>query len=111
MIEFYIIPQEVFNDIEICSTSKLLYSLIVNLSIKDGFCIESNSYLAEKLNVKKGRVSELIQELIKANYIDSEHIYREYSKSIMFRKLTPMKFFYEIKLINKLHNDYYSVPF
>jgi DNA-binding MarR family transcriptional regulator len=109
MITPYIIPEEVFNDVEICSTSKLLYSLIMNLSLKDGFCIESNSYLAEKLNVKKGRISELIQELIKSNYVESEHVYREYSKSIMYRKLTPIKHFSEVKLINELYNDY--LPF
>lgn len=107
-MEMYLIHPQIFEDNRICSTAKLLFSLICNLSIKDGVCTASNNYLGEKLSLKKERVSKLITELVKYDYLKSECKYKENNKHYFEERiLTPLSLNFTIP-INI--NDYtYSI--
>ncbi len=63
--------------------------MILYLS-KEKECIMSNSYISELLNITKIQASRIINSLKKKGYIKVEMTYKENSKEIALRKITPI---------------------
>lgn len=63
--------------------------MILYLS-KEKECIISNSYISELLNITKIQASRIINSLKKKGYIKVEMTYKEISKEIALRKITPI---------------------
>lgn len=88
---YSIIPATVRYDNKIRDKAKLLYSEITALSNKDGYCYATNKYFANLYNVSTTTISTLIKELIDNGYIESNIIYKEGSKEILYRYLKLFK--------------------
>lgn len=68
-METYIkIPDSVLNK-NISANAKILYSKLLLLSHKKGFCFASNKYLAELLRLSTRTITKLISELKNENLI------------------------------------------
>ena len=63
--------------------------MILTLS-KNHECIMSNSYISSMLNISKVHASRLISSLRDKGYINVKIIYKENSKQILKRVLTPI---------------------
>lgn len=63
--------------------------MILYLS-KEKECIMSNLYISELLNITKIQSSRIINSLKKKGYIKVEMTYKENSKEIVLRKITPI---------------------
>lgn len=63
--------------------------MILYLS-KEKECIMSNLYISELLNITKIQSSRIINSLKKKGYIKIEMTYKENSKEIALRKITPI---------------------
>lgn len=83
------IPYEIVTDIKLNDKEKIIYSMILYLS-KEKECIMSNSYISELLNITKIQSSRIINSLKKKGYIKIDIIYKENSKEITLRKITPI---------------------
>lgn len=83
------IPYEIVTDIKLNDKEKFIYSMILYLS-KEKECIMSNSYISELLNITKIQSSRIINSLKKKGYIKIDIIYKENSKEIALRKITPI---------------------
>ena len=83
------IPYEVLIDTKLNDKEKIVYSMILYLS-KEKECIISNSYISELLNITKIQASRIINSLKKKGYIKVEMTYKENSKEIALRKITPI---------------------
>ena len=83
------IPYEIVADIKLNDKEKIVYSMILYLS-KEKECIISNSYISELLNITKIQSSRIINSLKKKGYIKVEMTYKENSKEIAIRKITPI---------------------
>lgn len=83
------IPYEILTDIKLNDKEKFVYSMILYLS-KEKECIMSNSYISELLNITKIQASRIINSLKKKGYIKVDIIYKENSKEIALRKITPI---------------------
>ena len=71
--EYIKIPIWVFNNYQLSAGAKLLYSLILSLSKKDGYCYASNIYLSKLLAVSVRTVTSKLNELIEENLIEIEN--------------------------------------
>ena len=83
------IPYEILTDIKLNDKEKFVYSMILYLS-KEKECIMSNSYIIELLNITKIQASRIINSLKKKGYIKVDIIYKENSREIALRKITPI---------------------
>ena len=83
------IPYEVLIDTKLNDKEKIVYSMILYLS-KEKECIISNSYISELLNITKIQSSRIINSLKKKGYIKVEMTYKDNSKEIALRKITPI---------------------
>ena len=83
------IPYEILTDIKLNDKEKFVYSMILYLC-KEKECIMSNLYISELLNVTKIQSSRIINSLKKKRYIKVEMNYKENSKEIALRKITPI---------------------
>lgn len=83
------IPYEILTDIKLNDKEKFVYSMILYLS-KEKECIMSNSYISELLNITKIQASRIINSLKKKGYIKVDIIYKENSREIALRKITPI---------------------
>ena len=83
------IPYEILTDIKLNDKEKFVYSMILYLS-KEKECIMSNSYISELLNITKIQASKIINSLKKKGYIKVDIIYKENSREIALRKITPI---------------------
>ena len=93
------IPYEIFINKKVTDKEKTIYSMILTLS-KTKECIMSNSYISSMLNISKVRSSRLINSLRDKGYIKVKIEYKENSKEIQKRILTP---------INKCVNTYKQI--
>ena len=93
------IPYEIFINKKLTDKEKTIYSMILTLS-KTKECIMSNSYISSMLNISKVRSSRLINSLRDKGYIKVKIEYKENSKEIQKRILTP---------INKCVNTYKQI--
>ena len=83
------IPYEILIDTKLNDKEKIVYSMILYLS-KEKECIMSNSYISELLSITKIQSSRIINSLKKKGYIKVEMTYKENSKEIAIRKITPI---------------------
>ena len=83
------IPYEILTDIKLNDKEKFVYSMILYLS-KEKECIMSNSYISELLNITKIQSSRIINSLKKKGYLKVDIIYKENSREIALRKITPI---------------------
>lgn len=83
------IPYEILTDVKLNDKEKIVYSMILYLS-KEKECIMSNLYISELLNITKIQSSRIINSLKKKGYIKVEMTYKENSKEIALRKITPI---------------------
>ena len=83
------IPYEILTNIKLNDKEKFVYSMILYLS-KEKECIMSNSYISELLNITKIQASRIINSLKKKGYIKVDIIYKENSREIALRKITPI---------------------
>ena len=83
------IPYEILIDTKLNDKEKIVYSMILYLS-KEKECIMSNLYISELLNITKIQSSRIINSLKKKGYIKVEMTYKETSKEIALRKITPI---------------------
>ena len=83
------IPYEILTDIKLNDKEKFVYSMILYLS-KEKECIMSNSYISELLNITKIQASRIINSLKKKVYLKVDIIYKENSREIALRKITPI---------------------
>ncbi len=83
------IPYEVLTDIKLNDKEKIIYSMILALS-KENECIMSNAYISKLLDITKIQASRIVNSLEKKGYIKIQMIYKENSKEIALRKITPI---------------------
>ena len=70
---FYIvIPAQVRYCLELKASEKLFYSDLLNQCNEQGYCVASNSYFSELLNVSRATISQYISSLQKAGFITCE---------------------------------------
>ena len=94
--KYIILPEYITKDKNLTDKEKSIYSMILTLS-KNQECIMSNAYISSMLNISKVHSSRLISSLRDKGYIKVKIVYKENSKEILKRILTP---------INKCVNTY-----
>jgi len=82
-----LLPTIAIHDREISSTEKLLLSLIISLSARDGFCRAGNKYFAKTFGLSTVSISNAISHLIEKEYLTSQMIYAKDSRRILQRRL------------------------
>lgn len=97
--KYIILPEYITKDKNLTDKEKTIYSMILTLS-KTKECIMSNSYISSMLNISKVHSSRLISSLRDKGYIKVKIEYKENSKEIQKRILTP---------INKCVNTYKQI--
>ena len=60
------------------------------LNDKENECIMSNAYISKLLDITKIQASRIVNSLEKKGYIKIQMIYKENSKEIALRKITPI---------------------
>lgn len=97
--KYIILPEYITKDKNLTDKEKTIYSMILTLS-KTKECIMLNSYISSMLNISKVHSSRLISSLRDKGYIKVKIEYKENSKEIQKRILTP---------INKCVNTYKQI--
>ena len=97
--KYIILPEYITKDKNLTDKEKSIYSMILALS-KTQECIMSNAYISSMLNISKVHSSRLISSLRDKGYIKIKIVYKENSKEILKRILTP---------INKYVNTYKQI--
>lgn len=97
--KYIILPEYITKDKNLTDKEETIYSMILTLS-KTKECIMSNSYISSMLNISKVHSSRLISYLRDKGYIKVKIEYKENSKEIQKRILTP---------INKCVNTYRQI--
>lgn len=97
--KYIILPEYITKDKNLTDKEKTIYSMILTLS-KTKECIMSNSYISSMLNISKVHSSRLISSLRDKGYIKVKIEYKENSKEMQKRILTP---------INKCVNTYKQI--
>lgn len=97
--KYIILPEYITKDKNLTDKEKSIYSMILSLS-KTKECTMSNSYISSMLNISKVHSSRLISSLRDKGYINVKIEYKENSKEIQKRILTP---------INKSVNTYQQI--
>lgn len=95
--KYIILPEYITKDKNLTDKEKTIYSMILS---KTKECIMSNSYISSMLNISKVHSSRLISSLRDKGYIKVKIEYKENSKEIQKRILTP---------INKCVNTYKQI--
>jgi len=84
------ISREIYLNEGLTPTEKLLLAEIDSFS-KNGECFASNDHFAKFLGISKNHVSKLISKLTKMNLINVQLIYKNGSKEIEKRIITPIR--------------------
>ena len=87
--KYIILPEYITKDKNLTDKEKSIYSMILTLS-KNQECIMSNAYISSMLNISKVHRSRLISSLRDKGYIKVKLVYKENSKQILKRILTPI---------------------
>lgn len=83
------IPAHIWLDNNLTWTEKLLFVEIDSLA-KNGECFASNKHFAEFFSLSKDRVSRVVSSLRDKGYVDVTVFYREGSKQVERRVITPI---------------------
>ncbi|APX72883.1 conserved phage C-terminal domain-containing protein [Companilactobacillus allii] len=93
------IPKEIWLDKELTKSQMLLYVEIDSLSSNEKGCFASNNYLSKFLRVSPSRISQLVSELEKKNYITVKLFYsKDNPKLVARREITP------VNILNRVVN-------
>ena len=84
---YTILPADVRYDKRLLANEKIIYSEILALAQKKGYCHATNAYFAEALSTSVTSVSKWINKLIKLSYIKVEYKYLENTRHIEERRL------------------------
>ena len=84
---YTILPAEIRFDKRLLPYERLLFSDILALSNKKGYCYATNAYFAKVYGVSVVSVSTWISNLIKYGYISRSYEYRANTKKIERRRL------------------------
>lgn len=95
-IYYSILPSQVRYDKNISANEKILYSEIVVLAQKKGYCFAQNDFFAELFAVNKNTISRWIVNLEKWGFVRCEMTYIEDTKWITGRKIYPKRFEEEV---------------
>lgn len=82
------IPKEIWLDINLTWSEKLLLVELDSLSTLEKGCFATNEYLGSFFNLSKDRISKLITSLKKKGYIETKLIYKKGSKEVDKRVIT-----------------------
>jgi hypothetical protein len=83
------IPKNIYLHKSLTPTEKLLLAEITSFA-KNGVCFASNEHFSEFLGVSKNHVSKLITKLNRMGFIHVELIYKEGTKEVDKRLITPI---------------------
>jgi hypothetical protein len=84
------ISREIYLNEDLTPTEKMLLAEIDSFS-KNGECFASNEHFAKFLGISKKHVSRLISKLVKMGLINVELIYKNDSKEVDKRTITPIR--------------------
>lgn len=84
---YTILPADVRYDKRLLANEKIIYSEILALAQKKGYCHATNAYFAKVLSTTVTSVSKWINKLIKLSYIKVEYKYLENTRHIEERRL------------------------
>ena len=84
------ISAEILLNKELAPNEKLVLAMVMSFNKDEGSCFMSNQYIGKILNVSKDRASRIVSSLKKNGFIDIEYKYKENSKKIESRFLTPI---------------------
>lgn len=87
---YTVMPAVIRYDSRLKANEKIIFSEIVTLASKNGYCYASNKYLAELYGVSIVTISKWINRLINLGYLKYENEYLEGTKYISKRKLYPI---------------------
>lgn len=111
-IYYSILPSQVRYDKNISANEKILYSEIVVLAQKKGYCFAQNDFFAELFGVNKNTVSRWISNLEKKGFIRCQMTYIDGTKWINGRKIYPKLFKEEVSTqmsTPNAENDYRGI--
>lgn len=95
---YTVMPAVVRYDDRLKANEKILYSEIVTLASKNGYCYASNKYLSEIYGVSIVSISNWINRLIDLGYLKKEDEFLNDTGYIVKRKLFPIG---DIDILNK----------
>ena len=84
---YTILPAEVRLDKRLLPFERILFSDILTLANKNGYCFASNSYFAKAYGVSTVSISTWISNLVKYGYISRSYDYKDKTKKIERRRL------------------------
>lgn len=84
------IPYEILTNENLSDKEKIIYSIILFFSKKDGYCTITNKYVATIICLSDTRVSKLISSLSKKKYIQVITNFQDTTKQIISRKIIPL---------------------
>lgn len=87
---YTVMPAVVRYDDRLKANEKILYSEIVTLASKNGYCYASNKYLSEIYGVSIVSISNWINRLIDLGYVKNENEFLNDTGYIVKRKLFPV---------------------
>ena len=87
-VNYYtIMPAEIRLDKRLSSFDKILYSDILTLSSKKGYCYATNRYFAHIYQMSISTISQSISKLVELGFVERRYEYKANSKMIERRKL------------------------
>ena len=81
------IPKEICCQNDLNITEKIVLSVVSTLSEQDDGCFANNEYFAQLLNLSKGRVSKIINLLVKKGYLETNFSYYSEMRKVEKRKI------------------------
>ena len=81
------IPKEIWCQKDLNITEKIVLSVVSTLSEQDDGCFANNEYFAQLLNLSKGRVSKIINLLVKKGYLKTNFSYYSEMRKVEKRKI------------------------
>jgi hypothetical protein len=66
---YYVIPAQIFEDLDLEDSEKIFYGLLSGLAFSNGFCFASDAYLAKRKNVDERTIKRWLEKLEKKGYI------------------------------------------
>lgn len=100
-IQYLVIPIDLLNDKRLTPFDGYVYALVFYLSHNKNGCTASNKTIAKMFECHYITVSAAISKLVKLGYLKSVNHYREGTKSIAYRELTPIS----LETYTYKHND------
>ena len=82
-----LIPKEIWHLKDLNITEKIVLSVVNTLSEQDDGCFANNEYFAKFLNLSKGRVSKIINLLVKKGYLETNFSYYSEMRKVEKRKI------------------------